>query len=138
MPKQSGIGWTTFTIEASDGSTANDLRNDITNFSMATPRGVQDVTGLDKSAMERILLLADLSYTLAGVFNPSASKSHLTLRTVSSTNTQRTTVTGIAGESMTAQILFTDYSLARGADGAFTWSAPGVLADGTVPTWVTA
>ena len=138
MAKQSGLGWTTFTVEESDGSTANDLRNDITNFQMATPRGVQDVTGIDKSAMERILLLADLSYTLNGVFNPSANKSHRTFRTASSTSTQRTTVTGIAGESMTAQCLPTDYALTRAADGSFTWSVPMVLADGTVPTWVTA
>lgn len=138
MAKQSGLGWTTFTVEESDGTTANDLRNDVTNFQVATPRGVQDVTGIDKSAMERILLLADLSYTLNGVFNPSASKSHRTFRTASSTSTQRTTVAGIAGESLTSQCLPTDYSLTRAADGSFTWSVPMVLADGTVPTWVTA
>jgi hypothetical protein len=30
---------------------------------MATPRGVQDITGVDKSANERLLLLADASVT---------------------------------------------------------------------------
>ena len=137
MAKQSGIGWTTFGVEESDGTTSRDLRNDITNFQLATPRGVQDTTGLDKSAMERILLLADLSYTLNGVFNPTAAKSHAVFRTVPSTSVERTTVTGIAGEQLTSQVLYTDYSLARAQDGSFTWSVPGVLADGTVPTWVT-
>lgn len=137
MAKSSGLGVTTFTIEESDGSTANDLRNEITNFQMATPRGVQDTTGLDKSAIERILLLADLSYTLNGVFNPSANKSHQTFRTISSTSVERTTVFKHLGEQLTAQVLYTDYSLTRAGDGSFVWSVPGVLADGTVPTWTT-
>jgi hypothetical protein len=138
MPKQSGIAWTTFTVEESDGATARDIRNDITNFQLATPRGVQDVTGIDKSAIERLVLLADLSVTLNGVYNPTAQKSHAVFRTVPSTSAQRTTVIGIGSESLTAQILYTDYSMTRAQDGAFTWSVPGVLADGTVPTWVTA
>lgn len=138
MAKTTGLGWTTFTVEESDGATARDIRNDITNFQLATPRGLQDTTGIDKSAMERLPLLADLSYTLNGVYNPTAQKSHTTFRTVSSTDTQRTTVCGLGGESLTAQILYTDYALTRAADGSLTWSVPGSLADGTVPTWVTA
>lgn len=138
MPKQSGLAWTTLSVEESDGSTARDLRNDITNFQFATPRGIQDATGVDKSAIERLVLLADLSVTLNGVYNPTAQKSHMVFRTVSNTSTQRTTIIGIGGESLTSQILYTDYSLTRAQDGAFTWSVPGVLADGTVPTWVTA
>jgi hypothetical protein len=129
------LGWTTFTVEASDGTTANDLRNDITSFTLATPRGVQDVTGLDKSAMERLLLLADASVTLSGVFNPSANKSHATLRTVPSTSVVRGTALAIASQTLSMEMLYTDYSLNRAQDGSFVWSAPGVLADGTVPTW---
>jgi hypothetical protein len=33
------------------------------------------------------------------------------------------------------EIVFTDYQLNRAADGSLTWTAPGQLADGTVPTW---
>lgn len=138
MAKTSGLGWTTYTVEESDGSTARDLRNDITNFSLSTPRNMQDITGIDKSAPERLALLADLSTTTNGVYNPSAQKSHQVFRTISTSPTQRTTVIGIGGESLTAQQLFTDYALNRAADGAFTWAVPGVLADGTAPTWVTA
>ncbi len=138
MPKQSGLAWTTFSVEESDGSTSRDIRNDITNFQMATPRGVQDTTGIDKSAHERLLLLADISYTLTMVYNPTAAFGHQVFRTVSSTSVQRTTVCGIGGESLTSQILWTDYALTRAADGSFTSNVPGVLADGTVPTWVTA
>lgn len=134
MAKQSGIGWTTLSVDDS-GGTPVDLRNDITNFQLATPRGVQDVTGLDKSAMERIVLLADASLTLNGVFNPSASKSHQTLRTVTSGTNLRTVSLGIAAQTLAMEMLFTDYSSTRAADGSFVWSSPGVLADGTVPTW---
>ena len=138
MAKMTGLGWTTYTVEESDGSSARDLRNDITNFSLSTPRALQDVTGIDQSAVARLPLLADLSTTTNGVYNPSAQKSHQVFRTVSTTDTQRTTVIGLGGESLTSQILYTDYSLTRAADGAFTWAVPGVLADGTPPTWVTA
>jgi hypothetical protein len=31
--------------------------------------------------------------------------------------------------------MFTDYQLTRAQSGELTWTAPGVLADGTVPTW---
>ena len=75
MAKQSGLGWTTLSVDDSSG-TAQDIRNDITNFQFATPRAVQDVTGVDKSAIERILLLADFSITLNGVFNEAANMSH--------------------------------------------------------------
>ena len=33
-----------------------DISNDITSMGFKTPRGVQDITGLDKSAIERLLL----------------------------------------------------------------------------------
>lgn len=134
MPKQSGLGWTTLSVDDSGGA-AKDIRNDITNFQLATPRGVQDTTGVDKSANERLLLLADMSTTLNGVFNPTADKSHAVFRTVPSTSVARTTSLAIASQTLAAELLFTDYNLTRGTDGAFTWTAPGVLADGTVPTW---
>lgn len=134
MAKQSGLGWTTFSVDDSAGS-PQVIKNDITNLQFATPRGVQDVTGIDKSAFERILLLADLSYTLNGVFNPSATFSHAVFKTVPSTSVLRTVTNVIAAQTLAAEVLFTDYNLTRGAGGEFTWAAPGVLADGTVPAW---
>ena len=68
MAKTTGLGVTTLSVDDS-GGTVRDIRNDITSFNFATPRGVQDVTGIDKSAMERLLLLADFSITLNGVVN---------------------------------------------------------------------
>ncbi|PXY28372.1 hypothetical protein BAY60_13460 [Prauserella muralis] len=105
------------------------------NFSFATPRAVQDVTGVDKSAIERLLLLADFSIDLNGVFNDAAGKSHQTLKTVPSTSVQRTVALEVSGQTLNNECVFTDYALTRADTGELTWTAPGVLADGTVPTW---
>lgn len=134
MAKQSGLGWTTFSVDDSAG-TPRAIKNDITNLQFATPRGVQDSTGIDKFANERILLLADLSYTLNGVFNPTASNSHTVFSTVPTGSTARTVSNVISAQTLASECLFTDYNLTRAADGSLVWSAPGVLADGTVPTW---
>jgi hypothetical protein len=134
MAKQSGLGWTTLSVDNSGGS-PNAIKNDVTNFQWATPRGVQDVTGIDKSAIERILLLADMSMTLNGVFNNAANLSHDTFKTVPSTSVTRTVTNVISGSTLAAELLPTDYSLTRAQAGELTWTVPLVLADGTVPTW---
>jgi hypothetical protein len=129
------LAWTTLSVDDSGGS-VNDIRNDITNFDFATPRGVQDVTGIDKSAMERLLLLADFSINLNGVANFSAgATAHTVFSTVPSSSVNRTVTIGIGGKSLPNETLFTDYQIKRDADGKLTWTAPGVLANGTVPTW---
>lgn len=134
MAKESGLGWTTLSVDDAAGI-PQDIKNDVPRFSFATPRGVQDVTGVDRSAMERLLLLADFSINLSGVFNDAVGKSHDVLKTVPSTSVARTTSLVISGQTLAAEVLFTDYALTRGQDGSLTWAAPGVLADGTVPTW---
>lgn len=135
MAKSSGLAWTTLSVDDS-GGTARDIRNDVTNFEFSTPRAVQEITGVDKSAFERLLLLADFSITLNGVFNPTATtSSHAVFKTVSSTSVLRTVSLAHLSQTLANECLFTDYQLTRGDDGALTWSAPGVLADGTVPTW---
>lgn len=120
-----------FTVSADDPASApQDISNDITNHNFATPRGVQDVTGVDKSAMERLLLLADFSATLNGVFNPALS--HLVFRNLDGARTLALT---ISGQVLSNEVLFTDYALTRNQDGSFNWSVPAVLQSGTVPTW---
>lgn len=134
MSKESGLGITTLSVDDSAG-TARDIRNDITNFQMATPRAVQDTTGIDKLAMERLLLLADFSITLNGVFDDGTNLAHSVFKTVPSTSVLRTVSLNISGQTLANECLFTDYSLNRGDDGSLVWTAPGVLGDGTVPTW---
>lgn len=135
MAKQTGLGWTTCSVDDS-GGTLRAIINDVTDLQFSTPRGVQDVTGLDKSAYERLLLLADLSVTLNGVADFGATTtSHAVFSTVPSTSVARTTTLTIGGRTLSGELLYTDYSFTRAASGELTWSAPGVLADGSVPTW---
>lgn len=134
MAKESGLGWTTLSVDDA-AAAAQDIRNDVTNMEFATPRGVQEVTGIDKSAYERLLLLADFSITLNGVFNDAAGKSHAVLKTVPSTSVVRTVSIGVSGNTLNNECIFSDYSMTRSEAGELTWTAPAALADGTVPTW---
>lgn len=134
MAKESGLGMSV-TVDDSAGS-PQDISNDFTNLNWATPRGVQDVTGIDKSAMERLLLLADFSITVNGVFNDAVNRAHEVFRTVPSTSVARTTTIAVSGQTLAGELLYTDYALTRNQDGSLTFTAPGVLSDGTVPLWV--
>lgn len=134
MAKESGLGWTTCSVDTSAGA-AKAIKNDVTSLQFATPRGVQDVTGIDKSAYERILLLADFSITLNCVFNDAADQMHDVFKTVSSTSVARTTTLTVSGQTLANEVLYTDYPVNRADGGELTAAIPGVLADGVVPTW---
>jgi hypothetical protein len=132
VAKQSGLGWTTFSVDSST-PTLTDIKNDVTSFDFSTPRDVQEVTGIDKSAVERILLLADFSITINGVFNTATS--HPVLKTIPSSSVIRTVSLAISSQTLAPECLLTDYALTRGEKGELTWKVPGVLADGTAPSW---
>lgn len=133
MAKTSGLG---FALTLADsGATPRNIANDITNLAFATPREVQDITGLDKSAKEKLQLLADLTGTLNGVFNVAANMSHDVLKTIPSSSVARALSMTVAAKVMAANVFCSDYSLTRAANGAMTWSSPFALADGAVPTW---
>jgi hypothetical protein len=141
MAKESGLAWSACSIDDS-GGTLRDIRNDITNLEFATPRAVQDVTGIDKSAMERLLLLADMSLTLNGIFNDDSNASHDVFKTVPSTSVAREFTLTVSGQTLgttpLCTLLPTDYALSRAASGELTWSVPLVLANGAIPTWTSA
>lgn len=134
MAKSTGLSQTALSIDDASG-TPRDIRNDITNWQMATPRGVQDVTGVDKAANERLLLLADASITVNGVHNPASQRQHDVFKTVSSTSVNRTVTVTVNGVTLATEMVFSDYQLTRADSGELTWSAPGALADGSTPTW---
>jgi hypothetical protein len=135
MAKESGLGMTSLNVDDNSGS-PQDIKNDVTNFQFASPRAVQDTTGVDKFAMERLLLLADFSITLNGVFNDASNASHDVFKTIpSSAAVSRTVALVQSGQTMTAECLLTDYPLTRGQDGSLTWAVPGVLSNGTAPAW---
>jgi hypothetical protein len=137
MSKSTGLGMSVALDDS--GGTARTISNDVTSFQWATPRGVQDITGVDKSAMERQLLLADFSGTLTGVFNPTATtSSHAVLSTVCTSSAQRTlTLATVSTPTATLanEVIVTDYQLQRNDAGELVWTAPFSLANGAVPTW---
>ena len=133
MAKESGLGMSV-AIDDSGGS-ARTISNDITNFDFATPREESDITGLDKSARERLLLLADFTVSISGVFDDASNMAHDVFKTVPSSSVARTTTITISGQVLAGELFYTDYALSRGSDGSLTFSAPGALAGGAVPTW---
>ncbi len=138
MTKETGLAWGALSID-DQGGTLRDIRNDITNFNFSTPRAIQDVTGIDKSAMERLQLLVDFSLQMTGVFNDAANASHDVFKSIPSTSTAREFTMTVSGNSLgttpTAMILLTDYQITRPQTGEATWQVPGVLSNGVVPTW---
>lgn len=140
MAKTSGLG-NVVKVDNSSG-TAKTISNDITNWQLSTPRGVQIITGVDKSAQERLLLLADASITLNGVANFATDQEHDVFKDVPSTSVNRTTEldpigTTTGNPKLSMEILYSDYQLTRSNTGELTWQAPGALADGTAPAWTT-
>jgi hypothetical protein len=116
-------------------TSARTISNDVTGLSWSIPRAVQDVTGVDKAAIERLLLLADLSATYDGVFNDATNMSHDVFKTVGSASIIRTVTLAMSGKTLASEQFLTDYAVTRASTGELTWSVPGVLGDGTAPTW---
>jgi len=137
VAKSTGI---TTTVNIDDaGGTPRNLSNDILSINVATPRGMVDVTGLDKSAIERLPLLADGTADITMAFNPTATTAqHAVFSTILSSAATRT-VTVLYNTSpaatLTMEMLFSNYQLQRGQDGSLQASASGVLANGTAPAW---
>lgn len=133
MAKVTGIT-TTVTLDDA-GGTGRAITNDVLSLNVTTSRGTQDVTGLDKSAMERLLLLNDFTGTLNCAFNTAAlTGSHTVLSTITDNDT-RTLVIGYPGATLTVEVVLSNYSVQRGADGSLTSSAEVSLADGTAAAW---
>lgn len=132
MAKETGLGWTTLTLDNAAGA-AQDIRSDVSSLDFDTPYDSQEVTGLDKSAMERLALLADFSGTLNGTFNDAANKSHAVLS--GDLRVVRTLAIAISGQTLSNEVLMGGYALSRSSKGEFTWKSSFSLADGTVPTW---
>lgn len=137
MAKTNGLGALVSVADAA--GTPRVISNDVTDFSLNTPRGVQDVTGVDKSAHERLLLLADVSVSLKLVFNATANMGHDVFKTVSSSSVARATSIAPTANNSTPILpfnaIYSDYSVSRSASGELTTSTKGDLSDGALPTW---
>lgn len=136
MAKESGLGWTTCSCD-DGGGTLRDIINDVNSLSYSTPRGVQDITGIDKLANERQLLLADMQVSLQiAAFNDTAlTGAHTVFKTVSSTSQVRTFNLAVSGQTFNNEVLASDYQMQRANSGELTSTIPMALANGAVPTW---
>lgn len=137
MAKQSGLG-DYFAVDNSAG-TLKDISNDVTNVAINVNQNLFDITGLDKSAMERLIGLGDGSFVVTGVFNPTANYSHSVFSTRSGVRTVTYAIGGnTAGNpTVSMECLVQNYNLTRANDGALTWTATLQLQNGTVPVWGT-
>jgi hypothetical protein len=137
LAKTSGLGATVQVDNSS--SVAKTISNDVTEFSFQTPRAQQDITGVDKSAHERLLVLADASFSLKGVFNTAANMSHTVFSDVPSTSVNRNVkIEPTSGSTpyLSCLCAVSSYDITRAATGDLTWQVKADLADGTVPTWM--
>jgi hypothetical protein len=137
MAKLTGLSGTILVADAS--SALQNIGTDVTNYTFTTPRGLEDVTGMNKFAHEQLLLLTDFTVTLNGIMDTGANLSHSVFSTVTGTSVTRSV--SIAPTSVTTtpiitvNCLITDYQITRANTGELTWQVPGQLADGNVPTW---
>ena len=136
MAKETGLGVTTFSWDDS-GANVRTILNDFTTFSFDTPRALQDVTGLDKSAMERLQLLADFTVSGTTVFNDASNAEHDVFKslTTNASDAGRTITMVHSSQTLTNLAHVGSASLSRSASGELTRSISASLSDGTVPTW---
>ena len=137
MAKQSGLG-DYFAVDDSSGS-LREISLDVVSLTTNTGRALQDVTGIDKSGMERLQLLADGSFSVSGVFDAASNMEHAVFSNMSNTRTATYCIGGntTGNPSLSMEMLISAYNVARGADGSSTWTAELSLQSGTVPTWGT-
>jgi hypothetical protein len=134
MAKVTGLGMT-IAVDDSSG-TARTISNSVTTAEWDTPREELDVTGVDKSARERLLGLADFTVTFEGTLDTTATTgAHAVFCTVPSTDVLRLVTLTIATKVLACESKFFSYALTREDDGSATWAAEGALGDGSVPTW---
>lgn len=104
---------------------------DVGSLTLSTPYGVQDITAVNSSAMERLLLRADAQLTLNAFFN--ASLSHAALKTPGSKAIVIVYANGAVTATFTA--VQTDCTWDLAADGSLTMTAPFQLSSGTAVAW---
>ena len=131
MVKTSGIG---------DNLYVNgyDLSGDVGSIeSMSDTQNLQEVTGLDKSAVERIALLADGAWSFSAFFNDAALAEHAALKTRGSGDKIATYLRGTTLGNAAAGIVGkqVDYAGTRNADGSIGFAINITGSDGDGMRW---
>ncbi|MCJ7804251.1 hypothetical protein MUP35_00750 [Patescibacteria group bacterium] len=116
---------------------AVDISGDVQEITVNTSVGSEDVTGLDVSALERLLLLTDAEVSIKGTFNELLSHTVFANFDVLKAGEvgRSVTITYPGPIHLDVELVFESYVVVRAANGALTWTVSGRLADGTVPTW---
>jgi hypothetical protein len=137
MAKQSGLG--DYIAVDDSGGTARDISNDITSYTINTPQNLYEITGLDKSAVERLIGLSDYTVTLNGVTDYASNKSHDVFKTRTGTRTVTIAIGGNTSSNpeLESEMLISSFNQERGDDGSATWTAELMLQSGTAATWGT-
>lgn len=130
MPKLSGIGQALYVG-------GRDVSGDIGSIgSISSSRAVQDVTGIDKYAMERLSLLADGELSFSAFLNAATDQAHDAFKALPDADTQMmyfmsTTLGAPVGALQAKRI---DYAPTRGNDGSITIAING-MSNGDAIEW---
>jgi hypothetical protein len=105
-----------------------DCSGDTGSWSIASPKGVQDVTGIDKYANERLALTRDASVSCQQFFNPDAGSAFQTTRANAFSqvlNFDLTIATGstLGDPAFSGRYRLPNTTYTRNADGSFTFAA---------------
>lgn len=135
MAKVSGIV-SSLAVDDAAG-TPQTISDDTTQLTISTPQNQQDTTGLDKTAIERLGLLMDATYTITGVADFAAGKEHDVFKANPAANAFRTVTAVLANSAATlsAECNLQDYGYTRGQDGSLIFTATLVNADGNPAQW---
>ncbi len=115
---------------------AKDVSDDIGDFTLPITFAVQDTTGLDEAAMERLPLLVDSAPSFKGFHNNATDRLHQVVSTGQTTPRQIVvTLPGGAGAICTETVLLDNYTITRAQSGALTASVGSKLSSGTAPAW---
>lgn len=135
MSKVTGIV-SSLSVDDASG-TPRTISDDTTQVTIAIPRGQQDVTGLDKAALERLGLLYDCTITVTGVADFATNKEHDVFKADPAASATRTVAVGLANSAatLTIEANLQDYGFSRNQNGELTFTATLVNADGNEPAW---
>lgn len=133
MAKQTGIGATVSIGDANGVSQT--FSGNVQTFNINQSRAQIDVTGIDKSFMERLPGLGDYSIDLAGVYDGAGTAT--AVQTFASMGTALRAFTIVVGPAGTAAgtAALASWSVSRAGDGALTWTATLNCANGTAMAW---
>ena len=132
MPKQVGFPQQFFIG-------GNDLSGDVGSLDrVSSPVPVMEITGINKSAIERLQGLADGQISFKSWFNSAAGQEHLALRGLVTTDRILLWALGGAIGDPSASLVAKqmDYGVDRGADGALALSIETLGASGVALEWM--